>query len=140
MKKSLIAVLVLVGLMLASAVYAADYYGTTKYGTYYESPRAVYGTSAPSMAYAPTDYYPDRYYYQSAPYEYTRNLYRYGVRAPTTVLEQPSYLGFYSRINSGAVAGQLCGILQNRFYDCAGGYFCSIKENYIGVCEKQATI
>ena len=139
MKKSLIAVLVLVGLMLASAVYAADYYGTTRYGTYYEYPRFSYGQPT-TTGYAPTEYYPERYYYQSSPYEYTRYLYRYGVRAPTTVLEQPSYLGFYPRFNSGAVEGQLCGILQNRFYDCSGGYTCSIKDNYIGVCTKQASV
>ncbi|MEM4263310.1 MAG: hypothetical protein QW666_00235 [Candidatus Woesearchaeota archaeon] len=136
--KKLIFALVAVLVLCASAVIAADYYGLTRYGTYYEYPAYGYGykpATETSYAYTPTDYYPERYYYQPAPYEYTRYLYRYGMQSPT-VIEQPSYLTFYSRVASNAQAGQLCGLLQNKFYDCAPGLYCSIKEKHIGICEK----
>ncbi len=134
MKKLLIA-LVAVLVLCTAAVFAADYYGLTRYGTYYEYPSYGYGYQAAMPAYNSIDSYPERYYYQPAPYEYTRYLYRYGTQSPT-VIEHPSYTGFYNRVSGNAQEGQLCGLLLNNFYDCTPGLYCSIKEKQIGLCEK----
>jgi hypothetical protein len=140
MKKALFIILILVTAMFAAAVYAADKYGYTKYGTYYEYPSTTtYSSQARYSPYYPTTYYPERYYYQPRSYDYTRNLYRYS-GYQQAVVERPSYIGFLEQINSNAKEGQLCGVLMNKFYNCADGLTCKIMEKQIGICRRDSAV
>lgn len=136
MKKiSLFILLILVGAVLATAVFAQSYYGYTQYGVYHEYPTASY-----RGMYYPNDYYPSRYYYRPDAYDITSNLYRYGVRTAPVMVEQPSYAGFLTQIESNAKEGQLCGVLQNKFYNCEAGLTCQIVERQIGTCVRASMI
>jgi len=140
MKKALFAILILISAMFATVVFAADYYGYTSQGTFYEQP--AYGAYNRQVGYAqyyPTDYYPEKYYYYPRPYDYTKNLYRYGM-PQQMVLEKPSYYSFLQQTKVFAQEGTLCGILQNKFYPCASGLNCDIREYNVGVCVRPSTV